>query len=327
MSSEGRKIRFEDSSVYIRAVGTGPPVLLINGLGAHTAMWQTLEYALDGFRLIEFDLPGAGRSNVPLKPVSVPRLARLATSVLDAFGVDRADVLGYSMGGIVAQQLAADAPDRVRRVVLVATSPGLGGAHGDLRALLHIMTPLRYVTPHLYVRTIGTLAGGRARHDQAWVAEQGSLRLGLAPTWRGYFGQLISLAGWSGLALLPRINHPVLVLAGDDDPLTPIVNGMLLAHLLPRGRLLVLRGEGHLMLMDPESGSLRSILDFLTAPRIARAASWRQAVEIDAKELETGFATTNFQLPTWSLPARFVRRRSLRSARERAEEPWGGLAS
>jgi pimeloyl-ACP methyl ester carboxylesterase len=312
VSARELTLRFGGASIFVRCIGEGSPLLLINGLGAHTAMWDTLERSLDGMRLIEFDLPGAGRSDVPRRPVSVGRLAQLSTAVLDAVEVDRADVLGYSMGGIVAQQLAADAPERVRRLVLVATSPGIGAAHGDLRALLSFLTPVRYLTPQLYSRTIGHLAGGRARHDRAWVAEQGALRLRHAPTWRGYVGQLVSLMAWSGLPLLRGVSQPALVIAGDDDPLTPVVNGMLLAHLLPRGRLLVLPGEGHLMLMDSESGCHPAAREFLAADAVEDAAVWEQAVEVDERALEAGLAATGFQLPTWSIPVGLYRRRWLR---------------
>jgi len=212
---------FPEARVYVRELGEGPPLLLINGLGAHSAMWAPLERTLSGFHIIEFDLPGAGQSDVPWKPVSVKRLASLSVSIMDHFGMKRSDVVGYSMGGIVAQQLAADAPERVRRLVLLATSPGRGQMQGDLRAMINIMTPLRYMSRHAYARSIGSLVGGRARHDIAWIAEQGALRLKHPPSWRGYLGQLYSLASWSGLPLLGGINAPTLVVIGDDDPLTP----------------------------------------------------------------------------------------------------------
>jgi pimeloyl-ACP methyl ester carboxylesterase len=279
------KIRFRDANVHVREVGTGPPLLLINGLGAHSAMWEPLEQTLDGFRLLQFDLPGAGESDVPWRPVSVRRLARLATAVLDHFGVEKAHVVGYSMGGIVAQQLAHDAPDRVDRIVLLATSPGIGGFIGDVRAMLNILTPARYLSPRIYIETIGNLVGGRARHDREWVAEQGALRLKHAPTWRGYAGQMQSMARWSGLPLLPRIEHDVLVLTGDDDPLTPVVNGQMLAHLLQNGRLRVLPGMGHLLVMNTESGAHEAIHEFLTADDLDRAAVWTDADPVSAADL------------------------------------------
>jgi pimeloyl-ACP methyl ester carboxylesterase len=312
MPVKGAKVRFEEATVYVRELGEGPPLLLINGLGAHTAMWDNLERNLDGFRILEFDLPGAGQSAVPKRPVSVRRLAQLAVRVMDRFGVEQADVLGYSMGGIVAQQLAADFPERVRRLLLVATTPGLGALHGDMRALVNIMTPVRYLSPKLYAKTIGSLAGGRARHDSAWVAEQGALRLKHAPPMLGYLNQLASLTWWSGLPFLAQIELPVLVLAGDDDPLTPVANGMLLAHMLPNGRLLVLQGEGHLMLMDDASGSLPAIREFISAPRLDRAEVWKKAAVIDAEELKIGVANAGFQLPNWNLVAGLMRRSYVR---------------
>jgi pimeloyl-ACP methyl ester carboxylesterase len=308
MSDVGEKVRFDDACVFVRELGEGPPLLLINGLGAHTAMWDTLERTLDGFRILEFDLPGAGRSDVPRRPVSVRRLARVAAAVMDRFGVERADVVGYSMGGIVAQQLAADAPDRVRRLALVATSPGLGAVHGDVRALLNIATPARYMSPRLYAKTIGSLAGGRARHDTAWVAEQGALRLRHAPPLLGYLGQIASLTFWSGLPFLAQIQHPALVVAGDDDPLTPVANGMLLAHMLPNGRLRVVSGEGHLMLMDADSAALPAIREFLSAPRLDQARVWREASQVDAQELGIGIANAGWQIPSWSAVAALMRR-------------------
>lgn len=309
------KVRFEDATVYVRVIGPGKgePLLLVNGLGAHTAMWRPLEKTLEaaGRRIIEFDLPGAGRSDVPWRPPSVARLARLSTAVLDRFDVERADVLGYSMGGIVAQQLAVDYPSRVRRLVLVATTPGLGSVQGDKKALLNIMTPIRYLSPRLYGWSIGSLAGGRARTDAAWVAEQGTLRLRYAPSWRGYAGQLLTMSGWSSLPRLAEIEHPVLVLAGDDDPLTPVVNGMMIAHLLPRGRLRVLQGDGHLMVLDEQSESHGLLREFLSADELEGTPAWDDASEVTADELRAALASSGFQLPPLSLISSFMRRRWL----------------
>ena len=297
----GKLMQFSGGRVFVRALGEGKPLLLINGLGAHSAMWQTLERSLSGFRIVEFDLPGAGQSPAPWKPVSVKQLASLSVEIMDHFGMEQPDVLGYSMGGIVAQQLAADHPKRVRRLVLLASSPGMGQMQGDIKALLNIMTPLRYVSRHAYVKSIGSLVGGRARHDTRWIAEQGALRLRHSPSWRGYFSQLMSLAGWSGLPLLGKIKQPVLVVTGDDDPLTPVVNGMLLAHLLPNGRLLVCRDEGHLIAMDADSVAHPAIREFFTASRLDRAKVWREAAQVSTEELQIALFSAPLQLPPLSI--------------------------
>ena len=304
----GSHLRFRDVDVFVREVGSGPPVLLINGLGAHTAMWKPLEETLDGFRLLQFDLPGAGQSGVPRSPMPIRDLATLAARVLDRFGVEQADVIGYSMGGIVSQQLAHDHPDRVRRAILVATTPGRGSYRGDPKAMLNIFTPARYLSPTLYAKTIGSMVGGRARHDAAWVAEQGLLRLKHAPTWRGYFGQLQSVFAWSAFSILPKVQHEVLVVAGDDDPLVPVVNAMILAHLLPNGRLLLVRSEGHLMMVDAHSRTHAAMREFICADDLTTTRVWDEAQPVDADELRIALAGAPSVALPWGRDARIRRK-------------------
>lgn len=322
-------MRFADATVFVREVGTGTPVLLVNGLGAHTAMWAPLERAMPGFRLVEFDLPGAGQSPVPRRPVSIQRLAQLCTAVMDHHGMQRPHVLGYSMGGMVAQQLAASFPSRVDRLVLAATSPGVGSVQADLRALLNILTPVRYASAKLYSRSIGSLVGGRARHDAAWIAQQTALRFTHRPTWRGYSGQLRSMSGWSALPLLRAVQARTLVLSGADDPLAPAVNGMIISHLLPHSRLLVLQDEGHLMILDEQSASHAAIRDFLSAPDPELSSSWTTGARIDAQQLHDELARPRRQVPPLSWLDARARRRWLGvpgSPAVRGAQPPAGLS-
>jgi pimeloyl-ACP methyl ester carboxylesterase len=301
-------VRVGGLRVHVREVGEGTPVLLLNGIGAHSAMWAPVEAALTGVRLIEFDAPGTGRSRGTSALVTVPALAWLATLVLDELGVDRADVLGYSMGGIVAQALAIYAPDRVRRLVLVSTTPGVGGVPGTFSAMVNVATPLRYYSTTYYARTIGSMVGGRARTDTEWVAQHGELRRREPPTLRGYVGQLASAASWTNLPLLHRIHHPTLVVTGDDDPLVPPANSVLLARRLPEGRLLVLPGEGHLLLMDGHSLALPPILDFLTADVPQDALAWRDADPVGDEDVRRAIAAQGRTVLPWGVVGAFMRK-------------------
>ena len=307
----GTQLTLPGGRVFVRETGEGPPLLLINGLGAHTAMWECLERALPGRRIVEFDLPGAGQSRSPGRAPSIRQLARLAAAVMDHFGMRRGDVLGYSMGGMVAQQLASDLPHRVRRLVLVATTPGIGAVQGELMVLLNILTPARYSSPRLWASTIGTLAGGRARHDKEWVAQQGRMRLHHQPTWRGYVGQLSSMSRWSGLPLLAGITCPALVVCGDDDPLAPMVNSMMMAHLLPNGRLLVLPREGHLLVMDDQSRCHSAIRDYLDAVDLSRSDVWSRAGTVSVMDLHIALRAIPRQAPPLSVLNALARRRWL----------------
>lgn len=313
MTRKERSVLLDGLRIHVSETGDGPPVLLINGLGGHTAMWEPVERALADFRVISFDAPGAGRSSRPLRPVSVPRLARLAALVLDDAGVLQADVVGYSMGGMVAQQLAADQPDRVRRLVLAATTCGLGAIPGGPKAMLHLTIPVRFLSARMYADTIGAMVGGRARQDREFVASLAALRLRQV-SFLGYFGQLLSLSRWSGLPLLSRIPHPTLVVTGDDDPLAPLANGILLARMLPQGRMLLAPGEGHLLLVDADSPVLDPIRQFLAAGAPAEAEVWRNATIVEADDLRAAIPPAGVQAQPWGLIGAIVRQRWLSAA-------------
>ena len=273
-------MRVDGSTLHVHDVGDGDPVLLINGIGAHLGMWNPMRTALAGMRVISFDAPGTGRSPTPPIPLGMEALARLAIGVLDELEIEQADVLGYSFGGAVAQRLARRAPERVRRLVLAATTPGWGGVPGSLATLAQMSTPLRYYSREYYEATIGDLMGGRARHDDEFVRLHGERRRDHPPGVLGYTWQLAALAGDPGsLPWLHRIETPTLVVTGDDDPVMPVANSRLLAAKLPHARLLVLPGEGHLMLLDPDSGALPAIRAFLAD------GAWGEAVEVDRAEI------------------------------------------
>ena len=134
--------------VAMRVQGEGDPLLLINGMTRPLQSWEPFTRELHGRTVVSFDAPGVGGSPTPVLPLSIPGLAALAVAVLDAAGLDDADVLGFSHGGAVAQQLARDAPDRVRRLILVATSCGVGATPGNSRrAILHGLGRRRETTP------------------------------------------------------------------------------------------------------------------------------------------------------------------------------------
>jgi len=184
--------------------------------------------------------------------------------LLDALGHQQVDVLGASLGGVIAQQLAHQAPHRVRRLVLAATGPGLGGIPGSPRALLALATPRRYHQPGHYQRIAARTDGGAARRDPD------SLRLTLAaesaagPPLRGYLGQIYAISGWTSLPWLRTLRQPTLVLAGDDDPIVPAANGRILARCIPHARLHTVRRGGHLFLLDSPAEMAGLVAAFLS---------------------------------------------------------------
>jgi poly(3-hydroxyalkanoate) depolymerase len=245
--------------------GAGRPLLLITGIGANIDMWAPLARLLDDRELIAFDAPGVGLSQRTSLPVRMSTLARITRDLLDALELDEVDVLGYSFGGALAQELAHRSPDRVRRLVLCATGPGLGGIPPRPTAALMLATPARYYHPRLLALSLPHLAGGRTARDPAVLEEHAAARLGRPPALLGYAYQLYAAWGWSSLPWLHRVAHPALIVAGDDDPTVPLLNARLLAARLPDSRVHVVKGGGHLFLLDQPHGAVAAIGEFLDA--------------------------------------------------------------
>jgi poly(3-hydroxyalkanoate) depolymerase len=238
-----------------------PPLLLFNGIGASVEMVAPFIEALDGRAAIIFDVPGVGGSPAPALPYRPSTLARLGARLLDQLGHDQVDVLGVSWGGAPAQQFALQYPARCRRLVLAATSPGHLMVPGRPSVLLKMASPRRYKDRAYLERIAGDIYGGAARHSPDLLRRQ--LRHVRWSSDAGYYLQLFAVVGWSSLPWLPFLRQPTLVMAGQDDPLVPLINGRILAGLIPNARLVTI-DDGHLFLLTSAHWAGAIVSDFLT---------------------------------------------------------------
>lgn len=265
---EPRVVRVGGQSVRVQVRGDGPPVLLLNGLGAPLELWQPLVDELGGHTTVALDAPGSGDSPAPAVPLTVAGHARLALRVLERLRRDGAlggpaSVLGFSFGGLVAQEVARQAGPAVRRLVLASTSCGVGSVPGAPSALLAVSTPDRYYSRSLFQAVAPAYVGGRESADERFLQEQAAVRAAHPPDPRGYLGQLWAAATWSSLPWLCTLRTRTLVLSGDRDPLVPYVNSQVLAAVLPDARLHVVAGGGHLSLLERAAELGPVLRDFL----------------------------------------------------------------
>jgi poly(3-hydroxyalkanoate) depolymerase len=212
---------------------------------------------------VAFDPPGAGGSQRPPRPLRMRGLAAVVESLLDELDLGPVDMLGYSFGGGLAQELAHRAPQRVRRLILCATAPGLGGVPPWPYPALLLASPARYYHPRAFRFEVPRIAGGRTRREPALLERQASARLKHPPDPVGYAFQLYAVWGWSSLPWLHHIDQPTLILAGDDDPIVPLANSRIMAQRIPNARLSVVRGGGHLFLLDQPETVAADISAFL----------------------------------------------------------------
>jgi poly(3-hydroxyalkanoate) depolymerase len=239
-------------------------LLIITGIGAGLELAEPFEEELlaRGRATISFDAPGVGGSSAYPRPRRMSGVARTVEAMLTALGHERVDVLGVSMGGLVAQQLAHQAPHRVRRLVLAATAPGVGGVPGSPWVLARLASPRRYREPEHLAKIAGQIYGGRYRRDPAAARHHTDAHLA-STSWRGYLGQLYAVTGWSSLPWIWRLPQPTLVLAGGDDPIVPVINAHILTALIPRARAHVAADLGHLFLLEEPAEMAQLVNDFL----------------------------------------------------------------
>ena len=255
--------------------GNGPPLVLVNGIGAAVEMWAPLFAQVSRHELIAFDLPGSGRSPHGRRPLRMPQLAQLVLSLLDELGYGQVDALGYSFGGAVAQELARAAPDRVERLVLCATTPGVLSVPPHPLVASLMLTPARYYDRRLARVMVPIIAGGFTRRDPRALHAHLDERLANPPSTVGYAHQLYALTAWSSLRWLARIRQPTLILHGDDDPLVPLANARLMARLLPDAQLRVVPRGGHLFLVDEPASIIGTLEAFLSRPPASASTSSR----------------------------------------------------
>lgn len=251
------RLRYADSGVH-RGKDDERPLVLINGLGANIEMWAPLQRSLGGRRTITFDAPGAGGSSTPLRPLTVRELGRLTLDLLDTLGLREVDVLGYSFGGAIAQELArAAGPARVHRMVLAATTCGWGALPGDPAALLTLLTPARYFFAPATSASTALFGDGSLRDFRAADAA----RLEHPPDAIGYWWQVLAALGWSSLHWLHQLRVPTLVLAAERDRMVRASTARLLARRIPGARLEVVSGASHFFLLREHNVRVARIIN------------------------------------------------------------------
>lgn len=233
----------QDLRVHIRpGTGSGVPLLMCGGIGASLEVLGPLVNAIDpGIEIIRFDVPGVGRSPSSPLPYGFPQLAVMVGRLLDELGYPQVDVLGYSWGGALAQQLGFQ-DRRYRRLVLISTSTGMFAVPGDPRVMKEMLTPRNFRN----AREAMVMAARLQHPNNGGLAAALPTRLSdlvVASSSLGYLHQLLAIGTWSSLPLLPLIRQPVLLISGDNDPIVPVVNAQIMTALLPRSTLHVFSGD------------------------------------------------------------------------------------
>ena len=237
--------------------GSGPPLLLIHGLGYARWGWEpVVEPLARSFDVLLFDNRGIGESDAPPGPYTAAQMASDALQVLDEADVERAHVLGTSLGGMVAQELALAHPARVDKLVLACTTPGGAGAYPMPERTVRLMTngaTLRdFVENALHPDERAELVERILEH-----------RLATAQAPEAWAAQAAAGAGFDAYERVGSIAAPTLVLHGDGDVVVDPRNADVLAGLLPHASVELFPGTGHLFFWQEPERFARLVGEFL----------------------------------------------------------------
>ena len=260
--------------LYYEEHGSGFPLLLINGLGSDHLEWLHQIPAFEArFRVLVFDNRGTGSTDVPPGPYTTAGMADDAASLLRALGIPRAHVLGVSLGGMIAQEVALRHPDRVDGLVLGCTAPG-----GELSirpspealaafALANGVDPeaeLRRMLPFLYT---DACIRERPEEIEGFVRR----RLDHTTSQEGYLAQLSAAVTHDASLRLEKIRARTLVIAGDADRLVHWENSLRLAGRIPEATLVVLPGAPHRLFAETAAAFNLEVLRFLETAEQGRS--------------------------------------------------------
>lgn len=260
------KIKVGDIEVAYRRTGKGPDLVMIMGLTATLDWWDPslIDSLSERFSVLVFDNRGAGRTEAPEGKFSVEQFADDTAGLMDALEIERAEILGFSMGGMIAQEMALRHPEKVNRLVLCATYPG---GKTTVPATPDVLMKLadRSGTPDELAERALTLM-----FDRAWMkanrprVDELKQRYLIAPTAdHNAARQFMATLTFDACDRLPGIDKPTLVACGADDVLIPPVNSRNIAGQVPGAKLLEYEGAGHGFLWQFEDKCCADLHDFL----------------------------------------------------------------
>ena len=271
-------IASDDCSIFYEATGDGPPLLMLMGFGLDRGSWMMqVPHFRKRFRCLLVDNRGVGSSGAPPGPYRMAQMAADARAVLDAEGVERAHVLGLSMGGMMAQHLALESPERIDRLVLACTTASMG-VHGEALAvqaeqLLGLPLGWRerpvevafdlvqfghFMADVIFSPEFLAAGGDMLKQMMAMFVER-------LPPPRVLVAQLAAILGHDVTARLAGIRAPTLVFGGAEDTLIPAEHSASLAAGIPGARLTLAPGGSHAINVERPADFNRAVMSFLEA--------------------------------------------------------------
>jgi pimeloyl-ACP methyl ester carboxylesterase len=256
-----KKVRVGDIDIAYKQIGQGPPVLLISGSGNVMDAWPTyfLQELSNDYKVIIFDNRGVGNTSVGTKQFSIDQFANDTAGLIDALKIHKVDVMGFSMGSFVAQQLVLNHPEKVNHLILYGAS--CGGAESVPQSPLVVQTLSDFVNN----KTIDEDSFLEVTFPPQWIKNNPSFLDAIPKSSEIILSSIVKKQfelnedwlskNWTGVCdQLMNMTKPTLIITGTEDVAVPYVNSLVLVEKIPGAWLVQIRDAGHgLMYQYPET--------------------------------------------------------------------------
>lgn len=242
-------IDLEDVKIGYDDEGEGEPFILLHGLGGDVREWllQT-PYFSKFYRVIAVDLPGHGSSTMPNKVYSLQDHAKVILGLVDKLGLEKINLLGNSMGGMVSVEFAVDYPDRLDKLVLVSTAARLVESSGDV--IMEWVNSFRELGfEAFFQKEVETIFHPKFIKENPWVIQL------LRDVWKGRSLDTITWAvqgftEWDRLSDLDKITCPTLIIHGEDDRIIPVEEALEMHRHIKNSKVHVFKETGHAVIAE-----------------------------------------------------------------------------
>lgn len=260
------KIKVKDLNIYHEVTGTGSPLVMVMGLGGNKDWWgpPLIGAISKKYKTIIFDNRGTGRTDTPETTFTIKTMADDTIGLMDALKIRKAHILGISLGGMVAQELVLNYPDRVEKLVLCSTMCGTSHSVMNPQVVAQLQSGGGQ-TPAEFVKAVTQLLfPPEFAKANPKVIEEATRLLLIAPTRQDmYMRQLGATVMFDTYDRLPTIKTPTLVMHGKKDILIPYQNAKIIADRIPGAKLVHFEKTGHALFSVETDAVLKVLFQFL----------------------------------------------------------------
>ena len=262
------KVKVNDTQMYYEVRGEGFPLVMIMGINGNADWWdpRMVQELSRNFKVVMFDNRGAGRTDVSNREYTIKLFADDTAGLMDALGISKAHVFGLSMGGMIAQELVLNYPEKVKKLVLCSTLcggtksiPASGDVFGTFIADRSGLSP-----EEIFRREIPLLFTEEFIQNNPDLIELFIQRVLMTPiSNESFMRRLDALTKFDTYDRLPQIRAPTLILHGKRDILVPPENGSILAEAIPNAKLVCSEKSAHGLIYEEMEKMIHVLLDFL----------------------------------------------------------------